>query len=392
MNILIGVTGGVSVYKTLNVIRLLKKDGHDVKVVMTKAATEFVSPMLFKTLSENEVWVDSGDRREPLAHIKLADWADVFGIVPATANTIAKAAAGIADNLLTSNLLAFSGRKVIFPAMNVNMYENPATRENLVTLKKRGFEVIEPSSGELACGVTGKGRLPDERLIAEVLGRNENGPLSGKSYLVTAGGTIERIDSVRYLSNFSSGKMGVEIARALYRLGADVTLIYANVSVEIPEAFSSVPVSSAEEMLRVLEQKLAVHHGLFMAAAVADFRAKEISRSKIKKSGEDLCLSLTQNPDLLSELRNAYPKKKLIGFSLETENAQVNAKEKLKKKGLDFIALNSISDDFNPLGSDENKLQVFSKTKTEMTICGTKKAVAEKLVVHCCLDESSALE
>lgn len=381
MNILFGVTGGVAVYKSLNVMRMLIKAGHDVRVIMTPNAAKFVSPILFKTLTNNEVWMEDFDARQPLAHIKLSDWADVFVIAPATANTIAKIAHGIADNLLTSNFLAFDKRKVIFPAMNVKMLENPITQDNIARLRSLpGYEVFDPETGELACGYSARGRLPSEEVIFGIVSRDPKMPLKGRRYLVTAGGTIEPIDPVRFISNHSSGKMGIEIAKNLYAKGADVLLVAGSVTEKLPPYIPVSRVYSTTEMLAVIQSDMAHFDGLFMAAAPADFRAKTISPVKLKKDKMP-SVEFEANPDILENVTASHPGKLYVGFALETDDFEKHAVEKLRRKRLDFIALNPLTADFQPMGGDMNRLVVFSKDgkKFEKEL-STKREVAEWLV------------
>jgi phosphopantothenoylcysteine decarboxylase/phosphopantothenate--cysteine ligase len=363
MRILIGVTGGIAVYKVLGVIRQLESEGHEIRVIMTPAAAKFIQPILFKTLCHNEVYVDDFDYSRPIAHVDLADWSDVFAVVPATGNTIAKIANGIADNLLTSAALAATSRRIVFPSMNVHMYENPATQANIRALsEKLGYEVIEPDSGNLACGYTGKGRLVNEETIAAVITRDPSMPLRGKKFIVTAGGTIEKLDPVRYLSNFSSGRMGVEIAKALYRRGADVLLIYGNMQVAAPAYLPYIAVQSAMDMLGAIRGKMPEYDGLFMSAAVADYRPAKESASKIKKTGGDMNIELTQNPDVLKTVAGEFGGRLYVGFALETDTAEGNAAEKLKSKKLDYIVLNRINESFNPLGSAQNEVVLIDKS------------------------------
>jgi phosphopantothenoylcysteine decarboxylase/phosphopantothenate--cysteine ligase len=382
MKILIGVTGGIAVYKVLGVVRQLESEGHEIRVIMTPAAAKFIQPILFKTLCHNEVYVDDFDISRPIAHVSLADWADVFAVVPATGNTIAKIAHGLADNLLTSTALACVSRRIVFPSMNVHMYENPATQANLQILsEKLGYEVIEPDSGNLACGYSGKGRLVNEDTIAAVIARDPSTPLRGRKFIVTAGGTIEKLDPVRYLSNFSSGRMGIEIAKALYRKGADVLLITGNIQAAVPAYIPSAAVQSAVEMLDAVRGKMKDYDGLFMAAAVADYRPLKPSPAKIKKTGANMNIELVQNPDVLKTIASEFAGKQLIGFALETDSAEGNATDKLKNKGLDYIVLNRIGESFNPLGSGENEVVLIDKSggRAESGRMD-KKAVAEWLI------------
>lgn len=362
MKILFGLTAGIAVYKVIPVIRSLVKSGHTVKVIMTENAAKLVSPLLFQVISENDVSIKDFNEKEPLAHIRLGDWADKMVIIPASANTIAKIAGGVADNLLTSTILACDKPKTVFPAMNVKMYESPVTQDNLRRLRSLGYEVIEPAYGDLACGYKGKGRLPDEDSVIGIIERETDQPLKGKKFIVTAGGTIEKIDPVRYVSNFSSGKMGTEIAKALYRKGAEVLLIYGNVSIRVPYYLTCLQAKTTEEMLKAVQGNMASYDGLFMAAAPADFKP-EYSRSKIKKSDDQeiYTVKMSRNPDILKELRANYPEKFLVGFALETEDFIQYAKNKLKEKSLDYIVLNPLSENFNPLDNDHNTVILISR-------------------------------
>lgn len=362
MKILIGLTAGIAVYKAIPVIRALVRNGHSVKVVMTANAAKLVSPLLFQVVSENEVYSQDFDTREPLAHIRLGDWADKMAVLPASANTIAKIAGGIADNLLTSAILACDKPKIIFPAMNVKMFENPVTQANIARLRELRYEVVEPEYGDLACGYRGKGRLPDEDTLIGLIERETDQPLKGKKYIVTAGGTIEKIDPVRFVSNFSSGKMGSELAKALFRKGADILFIYGNVSVKLPGYLNCLKARTTEEMLKAVSDNIGGYDGLFMAAAPADFKP-EYSRSKLKKTDdrEVYELKMSKNPDILKTVRDNHPDKFLVGFALETDDFIAYAKDKLKDKSLDFIVLNPLSEGFNPLDNDKNTVILIGK-------------------------------
>jgi len=381
MKIAFGITGGISIYKIPSLIRMLVNDGHEVKVVMTGNAARLVNPLVFKVVSGNDVYMRDFSRNYPLAHIDLGNWCDEFVIAPLTANTLSKIVSGIADNLLTSAFIACDKRKILFPSMNVKMYESKVTQENIRRAKSYGWTVVEPDTGELACGYSGKGRLPSVEKIFGIITRNVNEPLKGKKFIVTAGSSIERIDPVRYISNFSSGKMGVEIAKYLYRMGADVLLVCGRVSVNLPEYIDTISVESTSEMLDVLEKKLKDFDGLYMAAAPVDFMPEEISKSKIKKA-DKLNIGLIKTPDILGRLKILYPDKFYVGFALETDDPFENAVSKLKNKGLDFIALNVVTDDFNPMGSDENSVTIISKDGIRKEIVKQKKDVVAAWIVN----------
>ena len=380
MNIVFGISGGIAAYKTPQMVRRLVQRGHAVEVLMTLSATKLVSPLVLQTLSKRQVWVEDFDSRCPLAHIELGDWADVMVLAPATANTIAKLAHGIADNLLLSTFLACDKRKVIFPAMNVKMYENPLTRRNITLLREAGYEVFEPDEGELACGYSGRGRLPDEEVILGLVDRDPHKPLEGLRVIVSAGATREVIDPVRYISNFSSGKMGVLLAKRLFSLGASVFIVAGSVEVDLPAYIPSQRVTTTQHMLDVLIKMMKDYDVLIMAAAPADFRVAEVAETKLKRKG-DVDLHLVANPDILATVREHFPEKRLIGFALEMEGAEENAREKLIRKGLDAIVLNTLSRDFHPMGSDENAVIVYTRDGGITTFARESKArIAEQLV------------
>jgi phosphopantothenoylcysteine decarboxylase/phosphopantothenate--cysteine ligase len=380
MNIVFGISGGIAAYKTPQMVRRLVQRGHAVEVLMTPSATKLVSPLVLQTLSKRQVWVEDFDSRCPLAHIELGDWADVMVLAPATANTIAKLAHGIADNLLLSTFLACDKRKVIFPAMNVKMYENPLTRRNITLLREAGYEVFEPDEGELACGYSGRGRLPDEEVILGLVDRDPHKPLEGLRVIVSAGATREVIDPVRYISNFSSGKMGVLLAKRLFSLGASVFIVAGSVEVDLPAYIPSQRVTTTQHMLDVLIKMMKDYDVLIMAAAPADFRVAEVAETKLKRMG-DVDLHLVANPDILATVREHFPEKRLIGFALEMEGAEENAREKLIRKGLDAIVLNTLSRDFHPMGSDENSVIVYTRDGGITTFARESKArIAEQLV------------
>ena len=347
-NILIGVTGGIAAYKVVELASLLKKSGANVKIMMTKHATEFVSPRTFQEITQNAVSVEmfADAANFNVAHIGLANFADLIVIAPATANFLAKMAHGIADDLLTTTILAFDKKILLCPSMNTKMYENPATQANLAILKARGVEILEPASGNLACGTIGKGRLPEPiEIFAEIekffVG---NTILSGKKIIVTAGGTIEPIDPVRYIGNRSSGKMGFEIAKSAVKSGAEVILIAGNSTLEPPNGLKKfIKVESALEMRAAVLNHFETANCVIMSAAVADYRVKTPSEQKIKKSAENLTLELVKNPDILRELGTLKKSQILIGFAAETENILEYAQKKLVEKNLEFIVANDVT-------------------------------------------------
>ncbi len=373
--ILFGVTGGIAAYKALEVISLLKKSGAEVKVIMTKAACEFVTPLSFQTISQNMVATDMFE--EPKAwevrHISLASWADAAVIAPATANICGKLAGGIADDMLSTTFMACKAPKIIAPAMNTAMYENPVVQQNMSRLRDLGMEFVEPESGALACGDVGKGRLaqPEDiyEKICQVLLFSDK-DFAGKKVVVTAGGTIEKIDPVRYITNHSSGKMGIAIARAASYRGADVTLVCGNVLAELPKDINIVKALSARDMYAAVMEASENADIIIKAAAVADYRPETIAEGKIKK-GKMESVKLALNPDILADLGKKYSgKKKLVGFCMETENLVENAYGKLQKKGLDLIAANSLCEEGAGFKGDTNIITLIDKSgecqKTEL--------------------------
>lgn len=381
--ILIGITGGIAAYKICDLIRLYKKNGAEVKVVATENALNFVTKLTLQTLSQNPVSINQFDIEEyKPEHISLADESDIFIIAPASANTISKLAGGICDNLLTSVACAFKKPIIVAPAMNCNMWENPVIQENLFKLEKLGYHICPPEEGYLACGYNGSGRLCSNELIynktIEILENKKK--LSGKKIVITAGGTKEKIDSVRYISNFSSGKMGMALADEAYNMGAEVTLI---TTVKTNKPYKIDFVESAIDMKEAVEKEFQNADCLIMAAAVADYRAKEIADKKIKKTSEDeISISLVKNPDILKEISKSKRDNQIVvGFCAESENVLENAKEKIQKKGCDYLIANDISRSDIGFSSDYNEVYIIDKrvniTKIERCI---KKEIAKKIL------------
>ena len=345
-NILIGVTGGIAAYKVVEVASRLKKSGANVKIIMTRHATEFVSPRTFQEITNNAVSVEMfrDAANFNVAHISLAEWADFMLIAPATANFLAKMAHGIADDLLTTTILAFDKKILIAPSMNTKMFENPATQANLSTLKARGVKILDPNSGILACGTSGKGRLPEPiEICAEIEKIFAPKTLNGKKILVTAGGTVEAIDPVRYIGNRSSGRMGFEIAKAARNAGAEVILISGKSELEPPKNLKFIKVEAAIQMREAVLNEFAGVDAVIMSAAVADYRVKNVSAQKIKKSADTLTLELVKNPDILRELGTLKKSQVLVGFAAETQNILDYANKKLVEKNLDFIVANDVT-------------------------------------------------
>lgn len=376
-NILLGVTGGIAAFKSASIVSLLKKKGYDVKVVMTKNATNIIGPLTLETLSRNRIYVDMWDTNPhyEVEHISLADWADMVLIAPATYNIIGKVANGIADDMLTTIISAVSIRKPVFfaLAMNVNMYENPILKENIDKLKSYGYRFIEVEEGLLACNYVAKGRMTEpEDIVAEIERydiyskiENFNTALKDKKVLITSGRTKENIDPIRYLSNNSSGKMGYSLAQAAIDLGAEVTLISGSTNLEIPKGLKSfVSVESALEMYEKVDEYFGDADIFIACAAVADYRPKEYKKEKIKKSDSDLILELVRNPDILFEMGKKKDKQLLIGFAAETNDIKENALKKLEKKNLDFIVANNAS----TMGNNTNTVEIIRKNKTSIKI------------------------
>ncbi len=363
-NIAVGVTGCIAAYKSAEVVSRLKKLGADVKVVMTRSACEFVAPLTFGTLSKNKVITDMFDMPEytEVEHISLAEWADLFLVCPATANIIGKVASGIADDFLSTTIMASKVPVIFAAAMNTNMYENPIVMANIEKLKAYGYYFIEPDEGRLACGTSGKGRLAEyDKIIDAVMYHAcKNKDLKNKKVLVTAGPTTEAIDPVRYITNHSSGKMGYEIAKAACIRGAEVTLISGPVCIKPYSGVSVVNVSSAVEMHDAVMENAASYDVIIKAAAVADYRPSSVAENKIKKGGS-MSIELSDNPDILKELGERKGSTVLVGFCMETENLLENAEKKLKAKNLDFIVANSLTTEGAGFKSDTNVVTIADK-------------------------------
>ena len=394
--ILIGVCGGISAYKMCSVVRLLKKAGADVRVLMTRSATEFVAPITFSTLSQEEVtvslWPDTGHESTSagVRHITLGLWADVMIVAPATANTIAKLTHGLADNALTSTALALRCPLIVAPAMDMDMYEHPATQENCATLRRRGVFILPPEHGALASGLSGAGRLPEPEAIVEYLTSvllPLECDLQGRKILISAGPTYEPIDPVRFIGNRSSGKMGFALAKCAARRGAIVTLVSGPVALHTPPAVTRIDVETAAEMHDAVLQQYRTNEIVIMAAAVADYTPGTVEPTKIKKqkSGTELILELRSTTDILKEL-GAEKHGIVVGFALETDNELHHAQEKLRKKNCDMIVLNSVRDEGAGFGTDTNVVTlVFRDGKTEPLPKMSKDNAAEKIldaVVH----------
>lgn len=377
--ILLGVTGGIAAYKSCELIRLYQKQGADVKVIMSEAATKFVAPLTFAALSHHEVEITMFD--DSIKHIELAQWADILVIAPATANTIAKIACGIADNLLTNIILAATCPKLVASAMNVNMYENAATRKNIHKLVQLGIQTVGPDSGYQACGDMGKGRLAslDQILDAtvKILKQSNN-----RKIVITAGPTQEPLDPVRFITNHSSGKMGYALAQAAAEKGYTVKLVSGPTNIPVPSAVEIIKVKTASDMLNAVLQEIEDSDIFIGCAAVADFRSKVISRNKIKKTDDtdSLILELVKNPDIIKEVANLH-KTFTVGFAAETTNVVEYAKSKLVKKDLDLIIANDVSDSSIGFNSDQNRVSlVFKDLSTEDLPLMNKQDLARVLI------------
>ena len=382
------VTGGIAAYKALLFVRLLIKEGAQVKVAMTQSACQFVSPLTFQVLTKEKVMVDTFDENDPsvVQHIHFADWSELAIVIPATANTIAKMANGIADNFVTSALLATTAPKVLVPAMNEHMWENPATLRNCVQLQKDGVIMIEPSEGFLAEGYSGKGRLPEpEEVLQQIKELNlfdqEEQPLLGKKVLITAGGTKERIDPVRYISNDSSGKMGYALADDAIKKGAEVVLISATTTLPVPNGVKIEYVESAREMQEKVLNHFSSVDIAIMVAAVSDYRVKEPATQKMKKTDDEdeITLTLVKNPDILKQLGSLKKEgQTVIGFAAETHQVIEFAKQKLVKKNADFIIANDVSDQSIGFGADMHQVTILSKTGEEILLPKVSKQLLAK--------------
>ena len=359
--IIVGVSGGIAVYKTCTVVSSLKKLGYNVKVVMTKNATEFVAPLTFETLSNNEVITDMFAEKAhyEVEHISLAKEADLFLIAPCTANVIGKIASGIADDMLTTTFMACTAIKVICPAMNTNMYLSERNTENLEKLKKAGIDILEPKSGSLACGDVGVGRMEEpENIVAYVDNLLTPKPdYRGKKVLITAGATIEKIDGVRFVSNFSSGKMGVALANAVINRGGEVTLIAGRMSVSPPKGITVINVSSTMDMYNAVMEKLEAHDVIIKAAAPADYRVKNPISSKIKS--DNLVLEFVKNPDIAKAVGEKKGIRILVVFAAETDNLSENALKKLESKNADMLVANDVTKEGAGFNVDTNIATIF---------------------------------
>jgi phosphopantothenoylcysteine decarboxylase/phosphopantothenate--cysteine ligase len=362
--VVLGVSGGIACYKAVELVRLLVKAGFKVHVIMTRGAMEFVTPLTFQTLSAQPVATEIFNltQESEIGHINLADAADLFVVAPATANVIGKIANGIADDLLTTVVMATQAPVLVAPAMNVHMYGNPILQENLRKLRHVGYSVLEPDSGYLACGYEGKGRLPDpEQIVEEIERLLKKKDMGGEQFVITAGPNREPLDPVRYISNRSSGKMGYALARAAVRRGAEVILISGPSALEPPAGARFVAVTTAAEMRAAVLKEFSQCTAVVMAAAVADYHAAAVAENKIKRRGP-VELRLEPNPDILKELAQSKNGQWLVGFAAETEDLTANAQKKLREKNLDMVVANNVAEEGSGFDGDTNVATIVDRT------------------------------
>ncbi len=385
-HIVLGVTGSIAAYKTASLASMLMKQKADVTVIMTPNATNFINPITFESLTGNKCLVDTFDRNFEfqVEHVSLAKQTDVLLVAPASANVIAKAARGIADDMLTTTLLACTCPKIFAPAMNTRMYQNPIVQDNMKTLVSYGMEVIRPARGYLACGDTGEGKMPDPEVLYEYIVKALTPKdMAGKKVLVTAGPTREKIDPVRYISNHSTGKMGYAIARQAMMRGADVTLVSGKVSIEPPMEVKTVPVVSAADMAQAVKEAAPEQDIIIKAAAVADYRPRVTADEKLKKKDEELSVELERTEDILAFL-GAHRKEGqfLCGFSMETEHMLENSRAKLEKKNIDMIVANNLKQEGAGFGTDTNVVTFLTRDETVELPIMSKEEVADRLLDH----------
>lgn len=383
--VLLAVTGSIAAYKIAYLASSLKKLDADVHVLMTENATNFINPITFETLTGNKCLVDTFDRNFEFSveHVSLAKKADVVMIAPASANVIGKIAHGIADDMLTTTVMACRCRKIVAPAMNTNMYENPIVQDNLKILKKYGYEVIAPAEGYLACGDTGAGKMPEPQLLLEYILRETacEKDMKGLKVLVTAGPTQEPIDPVRFITNHSTGKMGYAIAAVCMRRGAEVTLVSGPTAVQKPEFVNIVPVTTVREMFEEVTSRADEQDIIIKAAAVADYRPKNVSSEKVKKTDGELSMEMERTDDILAYLgSHRRPGQFLCGFSMETENVLENSRKKLKKKNLDMIAANSLKVEGAGFGGDTNVITIITEDEEVSLELMSKEEAASKIL------------
>ena len=384
-HILLGVTGSIAAYKAAVLCRLLRTAGAEVKVVMTATAKQFITPLTMATLSKNPILVEffNPENGEWNSHISLGEWADYYVIAPATANTIAKMATGVADNLLLTTYLSARCKTIVAPAMDCDMFAHITTQTNLATLRSHGVTIADSPAGELASGLTGKGRMAEPEqilaLIEQTLSDEKKKSLQGKHFVVTAGATIEAIDPVRYITNHSTGKMGYAIAASLARRGAEVTLVTGRTALPTPEGVKRVDILSAAQMYNAATEAFATADGAIMCAAVADYTPATVAEHKIKKSDDDMSIPLVRTKDIAAALGAVKGNRLLVGFALESDAGVESAQGKLARKNLDFIVLNSLTDKGAGFGVDTNKVTFIDHSGSTTLPLMSKADVAEKI-------------
>lgn len=385
-NILLCVSGGIAAYKACALTSKLVQAGANVRVAMTESAEKFVGKATFQALSRNPVYSDVFEEHDPtkIAHIDVVDTSDLIVVAPATANVIAKLANGIADDFITTSILAAKCPVIVSPAMNVNMLEHPATRRNIETLKSYGYQIIEPGVGNLACGWIGGGRLPEpEDLVRIINSQFVPKYLLDKHVLITAGPTVERIDPVRFLSNDSSGKMGVALAEAARDMGADVTLVHGPLQVPIPDGVRAISVESGQQMLETVLARFELQDIVIKSAAVADYRPKTVHAEKHKKVHGPLTIELEETTDILKELGMKKTRQLLVGFAAETEHLEEHARAKLERKNVDFLVANDVSNQDIGFRSDENEVVLFRSDGSSVRLPQqSKQRLAHELLTY----------
>lgn len=383
--IVVGVSGGIAAYKACDLVSKLSKKDYEVKVILTKHAEKFVSKLTFEALCHNYVETDLFDEsnEDPIAHITLAKWSDLMIIVPATANIIAKVTHGISDDLLSTTFLACNKHKMICPAMNTQMYENPITQKNIQACKDLGYQILDPVVGHLACNDTGRGKMIEPADIVEAIDNyfNTSNKLSGKTVLISAGPTQEAMDPVRFISNHSSGKQGYAIAKAAKAMGANVILVSGPVQLEKIEGIQTIDVTSALDMFEAIKQNADKADYIIMAAAVSDYRPENIAEHKIKKSDDTIEMTFVKNPDILAYLGQCKTKKQIIcGFAMETQDLDKNAKEKLEKKNCDMLIANNLFVSGAGFQTDTNIVSLLTKDSIEHLPKLSKEELGQKIL------------
>jgi len=384
-HIILGITGSIAAYKSAVLCRLLVSAGAEVKVVMTPLAKQFITPLTMATLSKNPILVDffNPENGEWNSHVSLGEWADCYLIAPATANTMAKMASGVADNLLLTTYLSARCKVAIAPAMDLDMYRHASTQRNMAQLRADGVHIIEPQSGELASGLVGKGRMAEPQDIVrevEAMFDEKKKSLQSKHFLVTAGATIEPIDPVRFISNHSSGKMGYAVAEALVQRGAKVSLVSGRTALGVPAGVERIDVLSAEQMYEACCRLWAEVDGAVMCAAVADYTPAVVADQKIKKGDGDMSIALKRTHDIAATLGENKGSRLLVGFAMETENEMANAESKLQRKNMDFIVLNSLRQEGAGFRGDTNVVSIIdSESRVDLPLM-SKREVADRIV------------